>query len=101
VLYQVSTINALLSGLFGSITEHGDFGLGTFAALDGQLILLDRIVYQAAVDRTVNVMPPSTGTPFMAVTRFEPDPVLGVPTAPDYAAFQRWLEDRLPSRNIF
>jgi len=107
VLYQVSTIDALLSGVYdsvatvGSVTEHGDFGLGTFTALDGELILLDRIVYRAAVDGTVDVMPASTGTPFMAVTRFEPDQVLGVPTAQDYAAFQRWLEDKLPSHNIF
>lgn len=107
VLYQVSTIDALLSGVYdsvatvGSVAEHGNFGLGTFAALDGELILLDGIIYQAAVDGAVNVMPPATGTPFIAVTRFEPDQVLEVPTAQDYMAFQQWLEDKLPSRNIF
>ncbi len=63
VLYQVSTIDALLSSVYssvatvGSVTKHGDFGLGTFAALDGELILLDGVVYQAAFDGVVNIMP--------------------------------------------
>ena len=63
VLYQVSTIDALLSGVYssvatvGSVTKHGDFGLGTFAALDGELILLDGVVYQAAFDGVVYIMP--------------------------------------------
>ena len=70
VLYQVSTIDALLSGVYGSVatvgsvTKHGDFGLGTFAALDGELILLDGVVYQAAFDGVVNMQTcPVTGAP--------------------------------------
>ncbi|MGB5831758.1 MAG: acetolactate decarboxylase [Thiohalocapsa sp.] len=105
-LYQVSTMDALLSGVYdsvatvSSVTEHGDFGLGTFAALDGELMLLDGVVYQAVFDGTVNAMPPSTGAPFMAVTRFEADQVHDVPEAQDYATFQRWLKDKLPSDNL-
>jgi acetolactate decarboxylase len=45
-------------------------------------------------------MPPETGTPFMAVTYFDADQVLDPPEGQDYAAFKRWLESRLPSRNI-
>ena len=45
-LYQVSTIDALLTGVYEPLAKlrdvlpHGDFSLGTFAALDGELILL-------------------------------------------------------------
>ena len=52
VLYQTSTINALLEGVYdGDITfhelkEHGDFGLGTFHALDGEMVALDGNFYQ-------------------------------------------------------
>ena len=44
VLYQTSLMSALLSGVYeGSTTiadllKHGDFGLGTFNELDGELI---------------------------------------------------------------
>lgn len=106
VLYQVSTIDALLSGVYdgtatvGEVVEHGGFGLGTFDALDGELILLDGVVYQAAFDGSVNQMPPSTETPFMAVTFFEPDQVLDAPESQDYATFKQWLEGELPSLNI-
>jgi len=107
VLYQVSTIDALLSGVYdsadsvGAVTAHWGFGLGTFDALDGELIALGGIVYRAASDGSVTKVPPSTGTPFMAVTHFETDRVLPVEEPLGYGAFKPWLEAALPSRNIF
>jgi acetolactate decarboxylase len=106
MLYQVSTINALLMGVYeplatiGEVLSLGDFGLGTFEALDGELILLEGRVYRAGADGRVEPMPPKTGTPFMAVTYFDADQVLDPPEGQDYAVFKRWLESRLPSRNI-
>src|SRR5512137_1292807 len=56
VLYQVSTIDALMQGVFDGVEpvaelkKHGDFGIGTFDALDGEMIVLDGIVYQAKAD---------------------------------------------------
>src|SRR4051794_10814140 len=46
-LFQVSTSGALVTGVYDrevsvrSILEHGDFGLGTFANLDGEMVILD------------------------------------------------------------
>ena|SRR5712672_1092462 len=51
-LFQVSISGALVAGVYDqevsvkSILEHGDFGLGTFANLDGEMIVLDGRVYQ-------------------------------------------------------
>ena len=56
VLYQTSTINALLNGVYdGEVTfqelkEHGNFGLGTVDALDGEMIALDGKFYQIKTD---------------------------------------------------
>jgi acetolactate decarboxylase len=50
-LFQVSTIDALLAGAYdGDITfkelgKHGDFGLGTFQSLDGEMVELDGSFY--------------------------------------------------------
>ncbi len=63
-------------------------------------MVLDGIVYQAIFDGSINVMPPSAGTPFMAVTDFVPDRVLDAPELQSYTAFSEWLEGHLPSRNI-
>jgi acetolactate decarboxylase len=46
-LFQVSISGALVAGAYDrevsvkSILEHGDFGLGTFANLDGEMVVLD------------------------------------------------------------
>ena len=46
-LYQVSTAGALVEGLsegevtVGALKLHGDFGLGTFDELDGEMVALD------------------------------------------------------------
>ncbi|MGB5733863.1 MAG: acetolactate decarboxylase [Thiohalocapsa sp.] len=95
VLYQVSTVDALLNGIFDSVAtvddvlDHGGFGLGTFDAADGEMMVLDGIVYQATFDGSMNVMPPSTGTPFMAVTHFVPDRMLDAPALESFAAFSQ------------
>ena len=52
ILYQVSTIYALLQGVYdgilpiGKIKTHGDFGLGTLDELDGEVLALDGNHYQ-------------------------------------------------------
>jgi acetolactate decarboxylase len=86
-LFQVSTIEALLHGAYdGDVTvaelsERGDLGLGTFNALDGELILADGIVYRAAEDGSVHPAELTRRSPFAVVTPFQPGVELyvGVP----------------------
>ena len=53
-LYQISLLNALMLGDYDGIVTveefllHGDMGIGTFDALDGEMIMLDGEVYKAA-----------------------------------------------------
>ena len=78
VIFQTSTIDALLDGAydgevtFGELREHGDLGLGTFEACDGEMIAIDGGFFRAAVDGTVGSVPDSERTPFAVVTFFEP-----------------------------
>jgi acetolactate decarboxylase len=78
VLFQASTIGALLDGAFeGDLTfaelaEHGDLGLGTLNHLDGEMIALDGEFFRADVDGRLHRVPPEAETPFAVVTRFEP-----------------------------
>ena len=79
VLYQTSTINALLAGVYDGDTtlkqlaKHGDFGIGTFEALDGEMVLLDGRVYQVRADGAAYRPGGSLRTPFAAVTFFKPE----------------------------
>ena len=76
-LYQVSTIDALLKASYDgdtdikSLKRHGDFGLGTFNNLDGEMLLLDGTFYQIKSDGQVYEASPETKTPFACVTFFD------------------------------
>ena len=78
-VYQVSTSTALVEGVYqgcvnvGTIKGHGDFGLGTFDALNGEGIMLDGRVYQALSNGTVIEPPDSTTAPFWVSAEFQPD----------------------------
>jgi acetolactate decarboxylase len=77
-LFQTSTIDALLDGnydgdvSFAELQEHGDFGLGTLDALDGEMIAFDGNFYQIRADGRVYPIDGETNTPFAVVTVFEP-----------------------------
>ena len=84
-LYQISTSSALVEGVYsGSVCssvllEHGDFGLGTFEDLDGEMVILDGQIYQVA-DRVRHRMddflvPFAAITPFRAAASFAIDNV--------------------------
>ncbi|HET7417122.1 MAG TPA: acetolactate decarboxylase [Solirubrobacterales bacterium] len=77
VLFQASTIGALLDGAFegdlsfGELAEQGDLGLGTLNHLDGEMVALDGQFFRADVDGNVTEVGPEERTPFAVVTRFE------------------------------
>jgi acetolactate decarboxylase len=78
VLFQASTIGALLEGAYegdltlGEVAEHGDLGLGTTNGLDGELIVLDGRFYRADIDGRIEELDPTTKTPFAVVTELSP-----------------------------
>jgi acetolactate decarboxylase len=78
VLFQASTIGALLDGAFeGDLTfaelaERGDLGLGTLNHLDGEMIAVDGEFFRADVEGRLNRIAPEEQTPFAVVTRFQP-----------------------------
>src|SRR5246127_400363 len=55
-VYQTSLMSALVAGIYegemtyGDIRKHGDFGLGTFNDLDGEMIGFDGTFYQLRSD---------------------------------------------------
>lgn len=106
-MYQTSTINALLEGVYdGDITfhtlkEHGDFGLGTFQALDGEMIALDGHFYQIKSDGRVYPVDASMKTPFAVVTFFDPDQTTFIDKQLDFKELEGYLDSILPTENIF
>ena len=76
---QLSTLTALVSGdFYGSMTvndlmSHGDFGLGCFNAVDGEMIVVDGVCYQALGDGSVRKADPNETVPFATLCKFNDD----------------------------
>lgn len=106
VLFQVSTINALLEGIydgefsFRELKQHGDLGLGTFNSLDGEMTMIDGEVYQVKSDGKVYVMSDSAKTPFSVVTFFEEDTSIVLDSFMDYKTLEEFIDKALPTKNI-
>jgi len=76
-MYQISTSNALVEGVYsGAISsrdllQHGDFGLGTFENLDGEMVIADGAIYQVHSDGSVLRRDDDFQVPFAVVSRFQ------------------------------
>ena len=106
-LVQVSTIGALLDGLYdgvitvGELKGYGDFGIGTFEGLDGEMIVLDGECYQVKADGVAYLVDDAAGTPFADVTFFDADLEEEIPEGTTYEQLQALLSSVLPTENIF
>ena len=106
-VYLCAPVNALVEGVYeeripySEIRKHGDFGLGTFDSLDGEMVMLDGNIYQITADGRVYQRDDAAFTPFACVTFYRPatHDELNAPSA--YEDFLAWLEGLLPSPNIF
>ena len=82
VINQVSLLQGLTFGDYngsvpvGQLKELGDTGIGTFDALNGELIMLKGIVYRAAHDGTIEAVADDETVPFSNVTFFDTDEVV-------------------------
>ena len=83
-LYQTSLMSALMAGIYegeatyGQIREYGDFGLGTFNDLDGEMVGFDGRFYQLRSDGSASPVTADQKTPFAVVTFFHPEQELAV-----------------------
>src|ERR1044071_3293464 len=84
VLFQVSTLDALLQGLYngsmtvGQLKRYGDFGLGTYEGLDGEMIVVNGHFYHMRANGVLSESTDDERVPFAAVTQFKPDLVFSV-----------------------
>ena len=75
-LFQVSTSAALVEGLYqgavrvSRLLRHGDFGLGTFIDLDGEMVVLESVCYRVGPDGAVTNVEGDRLIPYAVVTRF-------------------------------
>ncbi|MBN2453564.1 MAG: acetolactate decarboxylase [Candidatus Omnitrophica bacterium] len=104
---QVSTIDALLAGSYdgvmscGELLKYGDFGIGTFDRLEGEMIILDDRVFQVKSDGLVYSPSLSILTPFASVGYFVPDKRFDLPPGADLHGAEDAIDTAVPNKNIF
>ncbi len=106
-LFQISLISAVLEGVYdGDITyrelaQHGDFGVGTFNNLDGEMAAIDGKFYQIKSDGSVHPVDPAMKTPFACVLFFDPTVEFALEELTDFKQFEEALDRAVPTKNLF
>ncbi len=85
---------------FAELKQHGDFGLGTFNTLDGEMIEVDGQAYQIKADGVAYPVTDGMKTPFAVVTYFEPDQTMTIAQPMNCEQLKTYLDGLLPTRNI-
>jgi acetolactate decarboxylase len=106
-LYISSPINALLEGFYrdditiDTLKKKGDFGIGTFNNLDGEMIALDGSFFRIDLDGKAHRADGGMKTPFATMCHFKSmlSEEIAAPLSP--AAFGEYLKRMLPSDNMF
>jgi acetolactate decarboxylase len=106
-LFQVSTSGALVQGVYeravssNLLLNYGDFGLGTFENLDGEMVVLDGAIYQVRSDGKVTKIEKDVGTPFAVVTHFVADQDQMIENASSFKDLTEICDRYRDSDNLF
>jgi len=107
-LVQFSLVAALAAGDYTGgpplreVLSNGDFGVGTFSRLDGEMIVLDGKIYQALADGTLRSADLNDTAPFAAVTFFDEDGHIDLADHrfESLSTLDEKLDELLPHRNF-
>ena len=108
-VWQIALLQSLAQGYFdgvvtiGEMKARGDTGIGTFDALNGEMIVLDGVVYRALEDSTIEIPPDTETVPYAAVTFLDEDETLFLSGLRDMDALQNVLNQAVSAggRNLF
>jgi acetolactate decarboxylase len=105
-LFVTCPIEALMQGIYQArttmdeLTSRGDFGIGTFNHLDGEMIVHEGEIFRADSSGAIRRVSLDIATPFAAVTFFAPDTVESFESPIPEEEFGTFLKGLIPSENM-
>jgi len=105
--YHYSIWAALVNKIYdGNLTvkeakTHGDIGLGTYNGVDGELIMLDGVLYQVPFTGDVKIAGDSMHIPYLNTTFFIKGVSFDVSDKINYDSLRKLIQQHFPSRNYF
>lgn len=106
VMFQVVHLQSLLDGNYdgvypiSSLKKYGDFGLGTFDKINGEMIVLDGIVYQALGDGSVITADDNELIPFANISYFDNDEEIVLEKEMNEKEVETFLNEKLAHKNF-
>jgi acetolactate decarboxylase len=106
-LFQVSTSAALVEGIYqgavrvSRLLQHGDFGLGTFIDLDGEMVVLDGVCYQVSPTGAITPVEGDRLIPYAVVTRFSSSFQKKHPRILNFSDLAQACDQLRDSNNVF
>jgi len=107
IVFQTAPFQSLSVGVydglfsFASLKKHGDFGLGTFNGLDGEMVCVDNAFYQIKQDGKVVPVSAAALTPFAIVTFFDEDQRIEAVNVESLAGLGQTIDRCRPTKNLF
>jgi acetolactate decarboxylase len=104
-LFHYSVMDAMRNGVYsgeltiGELAKKGNFGIGTYNYLDGEMIALDGIFYRVDASGEVGAATNSRRIPFGSVAFFKADMQFELTHIKDIEELQNEVIKRLPSTN--
>ena len=104
-IYQTGTINSLINAVYdgdttiNEIKEHGDFGIGTFEMMNGEMIICDNVYYRADEHGKLTTKDDDTTVLFAVVSKFVPNLEVGLNNK-TFEELEVFLADYFPSKNM-
>lgn len=83
------------------LKSKGDLALGSFDLLDGELIMLDGVLYRATEDGQVSIVNDDSKIAYVNAAFFDADQTFTIDRAKDYAELRHKINEELKSKNIF
>ena len=103
---QVSLFSVLLSGRYGGVItlaelkKLGSMSIATMDRLDGEMQMIDGVVYQACADGHVYLPGDDATIPFGTVAEFHAEQTLQLSEIPTYERFEEYMAECFPQENI-
>ena len=103
---QVSLFSVLLSGRYDGVIsiaelkKLGGMSIATMDRLDGEMQMIDGVVYQACADGHVYLPGDDATIPFGTVAEFHAERSIRLADIPSYEFFEEYMERCCPQENI-
>ena len=102
---QISLFSILLVGRYGGIVsvaefkKFGSMAIATMDRLDGEVQMIDGVVYQACADGRIRIPGDEETIPFGTVADFRPEQTLPLGAVSDYGEFEERMKEICPLEN--